>query len=418
MEVISMKYLKTVLAAVLAISWNGAVGLSQSAPPEDSPTLYQAGKIYTLDGPPLEPGMMLVAGGNIAAIGESLEVDAETAVVDLGADSVIMPGLVDAYSQAGLENGQADEISREMTPGFSPAHSIDWEAPSMRNRLAAGTTTVAVFPGHNCVLGGTACIVKTCRDLPPGQRFLVENGALVAHLCSDPTSRNSSRRRPDSIYVRLPTNRMGVVWLLRSNFDHILRNDAERLLVNNLPDDETVSTKLVKQALLGERQLVVYSRKTHDIEATLALADEFNFKPVIAGAQEAYQLADRLAERDIRVLLAPLTTGEMQGPERSDLCYNQAGILDQAGVQFCLTGEDLLAQARWAVRFGLDRERALQSITIRPAEILSIGDRAGKLAEGRSADFVVLDGEPLELTSATIEVVVAGRRTRRLKTED
>ena len=57
-----------------------------------------------------------------------------------------------------------------------------------------------------------------------------------------------SRQRPDSIYVRQPTNRMGVVWLLRSTFDKAVRLKSPELAV-------------VREALAGQRRIYAVSRK-------------------------------------------------------------------------------------------------------------------------------------------------------------
>ena len=46
-----------------------------------------------------------------------------------------------------------------------------------------------------------------------------------------------------------------------------------------------------------------------------------------------------------------------------------------------------------AVRFGIARDEAIRSATIHPARQLGCADRAGSIAVGKQADFVICDAE-------------------------
>src|SRR5437660_12803040 len=93
----------------LAVSFPG-----KSARAED--LLIQAAKVYTMTGPPLAPGAVLVSNGKIVQVGSKLPAPAGAKVIDLGS-GVLMPGLVDAYSSAGIAHSQA-ETTREITPDY------------------------------------------------------------------------------------------------------------------------------------------------------------------------------------------------------------------------------------------------------------------------------------------------------------
>ena len=82
--------------------------------------------------------------------------------------------------------------------------------------------------------------------------------------------------------------------------------------------------------------------------------------------------------------------------------------LEEAGVTFALAGDGLLNQARWARRFGVSESVALAAITSRPAEILGISDRVGRIAPGLDADLVALGGTPLQATTALEWVMIDG----------
>lgn len=353
--------------------------------------LIKAAKVYTMNGAPLAPGAVLVSKGKIVQVAPKIEAPAGTKVIDLGT-GVLMPGLIDAYSQAGLTGG-ATETTREITPAFRAIDSVDWKARAFREALDDGTTCVAVAPGTDNVFSGLSCAVKTA-----GERNTLEPelGVMIA-MASDPANGNNSRQRPDSIYNRQPTNRMGVVWMLRSTFDKAGRQKASELAS-------------VRDGLEGKRKIFAVSRTDHDLLSLLRLADEFKFTPTVIGGHEAYKIRAELASAKVPVILGALTTSSsLEGPESSEVIWNQPGLLLKAGVPFAFSGGHLLEQARFAARFGLPADEALRAITSSPAKILGIDKRVGALSVGSDADLVALDGDPLELTTSIQWVLVDGK---------
>ena len=59
-----------------------------------------------------------------------------------------------------------------------------------------------------------------------------------------------------------------------------------------------------------------------------------------------------------------------------------------------------------AVAYGMDYDLALQAMTTTAAEVFE--GRSRVLAEGNSADLVVWSGDPLEVTSYAIQVIIEG----------
>jgi imidazolonepropionase-like amidohydrolase len=353
--------------------------------------LIRAAKVYTMTGPPLAPGAVHVSGGKIVRVGATLAPPDGARVIDLGS-GVVMPGLIDAHSHAGIAGG-ADEMTREVTPDYRVLSAVDWRARAFREALAEGTTCLGLAPGSDGVFAGLSCAVKTAGP----RRVLREDTGLVLTMASDPANGNTSRGRPDSIYVRQPTNRMGVVWILRSTFDRAARDKSPELAV-------------VREALAGRRPVFAVSRTDHDLLSLLRLAKEFHFTPTVVGGHEAYKVRAELAAAKVPVILGPLTTSPGgTGPEDTEVIWNQPGLLRQAGVPFALSGGRLLEQARFAVRYGLPADAALEAITHTPARLLGLDGRVGSLAEGRDADLLALDGDPMELTTSIAWVLVDGK---------
>jgi imidazolonepropionase-like amidohydrolase len=353
--------------------------------------VIKAGRVFTGAGIPLAPGAVHVKDGKIVAVATTLAAPSGVKVVDLG-DGVLLPGLVDAFTSIAVEGGNA-EATKEITPDFRIANALDWSAPAWRQARAEGITTVALTPGTANVITGLSCIAKSGGDR---QRRLVKaEHALVLTLASDPASGNSARNRPDSIYNRQPTNRMGVVWMLRSEFG----------LARSVP---TKARTVLGEALAKTRPVVCVSRSESDIVAALRLREDYPMDLAIAGGQEAYKLRAELAAAKAPILLGPISTSAGSGPESTETILNLAGLLHEAGVPIALTGGNLLDQARFAWRFGLPRDAALAAITSAPAKMLGLGGKVGSIAVGGDADLVALSGDPFDVTSKVRWTMING----------
>ncbi len=391
--------------ARLVCNWALAclLGIGVIAPPqvhgdEAHEVLIRARHLYSADGRWGEPGDVLVRDGKIVAVDVELAAPATARVVEV--DS-LMPGMVNVVSNAGISGGDA-EVSREIAPDFDAYRGLDFDDRAFAEALDEGVTTLQILPGTESVFCGLACIVKTAGE--PTSRLLNRSGSLVLAVCSDPTSRNRSRSRPDSIYVRQPTNRMGVVWIVRSTV-HRLRQGTP------LESLDAGAAAIMQEALAGERPVISVSRTDFDIRSALDLGDEFGFKPVIYGGDEVYRIVDELKQRQAELVYTALgnATVSLRGQEGTELRWNVPGQLAEADIPFCLAGSSLLDQARFAVRFGLEPQQALAAITRRPAEVIGQAERIGTITVGKDADLAALTGDPLRPTSAVIWTMVSGK---------
>jgi imidazolonepropionase-like amidohydrolase len=353
--------------------------------------IIKAATVYTQTGAPLTPGAVLVKDGKIAEVAASITVPAGVKVIDLG-NGVLMPGFIDAHTSVGLEGGTA-ESTFEVTPSLRVLDAVDWSARAFRQFRSDGVTTVVVAPGTENVISGISCIVKTAGER--SKRIVKPEHALLVTVSSDPANGNSARSRPDTIYTRQPTNRMGVVW--------ILRNELGRAKTST-----TKESALLREVLSGTRPVVCVSRSDSDITAALRIRQEYPMALTISGGQEAYKVRQELAAAKVPVLLAPLTSAAGSGPEGTETILNLAGTLQTAGVSFALTGGGLLDQARVAARFGLPKDAALAAITAVPAKLLGIDNRVGVIAAGRDADLVALSSDPFDLNATVRWTMIDG----------
>jgi imidazolonepropionase-like amidohydrolase len=101
-----------------------------------------------------------------------------------------------------------------------------------------------------------------------------------------------------------------------------------------------------------------------------------------------------------------------------DESYSTPAELQKAGILFSLgtlSGKANLAsrnlpyQAGQAVAFGLPHDDAMKAITKNAAEIWGVGDQLGTIEEGKWADLMIADGDPLEAQTQIRQLFIKGK---------
>ena len=62
-----------------------------------------------------------------------------------------------------------------------------------------------------------------------------------------------------------------------------------------------------------------------------------------------------------------------------------------------------------AVPYGLPHDEAYKAVSLNAAEIFGLGKRLGSVDEGKVADLIVTDGDPLETTTHVKMVFIDGK---------
>jgi imidazolonepropionase-like amidohydrolase len=95
---------------------------------------------------------------------------------------------------------------------------------------------------------------------------------------------------------------------------------------------------------------------------------------------------------------------------------NLADFLVKRGVEInIMTDADVVQeqflryQAAIAVKYGMDPAEALKAITINPAKLTGLEKRIGSIEAGKDADLVVFSGDPFDIQSRTLKVMIDGK---------
>jgi imidazolonepropionase-like amidohydrolase len=168
---------------------------------------------------------------------------------------------------------------------------------------------------------------------------------------------------------------------------------------DKLPDRDLAKEALVA-VLEGKRVVHHHTHRHDDILTVLRLQREFGFRVVLHHVSEAWKVAPEIAAARV-----PCSIIVIDSPG------GKAGVLTGFHTDDPITDSRLfLRSAALAVRAGMSREGALAGLTSAGARMLDLQDRIGTLEPGKDADFIVLSGDPLAVSTLVQETWIEGVR--------
>jgi hypothetical protein len=277
----------------------------------------------------------------------------------------------------------------------------------------------------------TAALTTSRQGIFPGQSALI-------NLAGEQTSKMVVRA-PVALTVQFgagggfgggyPNSLMGTVAYIRQTFydairyrDEHERFDRMKRGVQRPEHDKRLAA--LQPALKGEMPVLFLANSDGDILRALRIAEEFKLRPIIAGGQYSYRVAELLKTRNVPVIFSvdfPRRPADL--PEDEDeslrLLRERAeipkgpGRLAQAGVKFAFTSgsqrpQDFIAGVVRAVENGLSKDDALKALTQNAAEILGAGEMLGTIEVGKIANLVVTSGDLLSRDGRIRHVFIDG----------
>jgi imidazolonepropionase-like amidohydrolase len=165
----------------------------------------------------------------------------------------------------------------------------------------------------------------------------------------------------------------------------------------------------------GKLPVIFHTNSAQGIRTALQISEQFGLKAIIAGARDAWKVADLLAKKKVPVIVGPLWTLPANDYDPYDAPWANAAVLHRAGVKIAFqsssaaTARDLPYQAGVACAFGLPQDEALRALTINAAEILGVADQLGSIEVGKLANLIVTDSDPLEIVTNVHYLFIAGK---------
>ena len=394
----------------IALTLAFLMALGSSASAEQSVAIV-GGRVHVDSGTVIEGGTVLIEGGKITAVGAKISIPTNARRID-AAGKVVTAGFIDASTRLGLVEVSLVPATNEgrFANGKDSVHaayrvSDGYNANSISIPLArtGGVTAVVSTPGGGLVAGRSALF--SLRDGTTATVTLADDLAMHATLGEQALASAEGSR---GIAVEKLRELLDDARDYSRNKQRFNRNQARDYAAGRL-DLEALGALLRNQM-----PLVVRANRSSDLLAAIRLGKEFGIRVVIEGGVEAWKVADELAAAKVPVLLDPVSNL----PRSFDRIYvrdDAAARLAAKGVTIAISGlgdasnvRNLRHRTGIAIANGLSWNAALAAVTTGPATVFGV-DKRGALRKGYAGDVVVWTGDPFELWTRPLVMLIAGK---------
>ncbi len=370
------------------------------------------GKIFTMEGDPIECGYVRTKGKQIEEVGEmsSYTQQENEQILDVNG-AWVLPGLIEAHAHIGITEEKwgtigddCNEATMPITPTLRAIDAINPMDPAFHDAIQAGITSVMVGPGSSNVVGGQFLFMKTqgrCVD-----HMVVKNPAAMKVAFGE---------NPKTAYGakdQCPSTRMGTAALLRKILYQATQYKQDKESGNLEKEDFELEPWI--PVLEQKIPLKAHAHRADDILTAIRIAKEFHVDITIDHGTESHLIVDEVKASGFPVIVGPDLTSRSK-LEVQNMNFKTNKILHEADVLFSITTDHPVTMIQYlplcaglAVKKGLPMEEGLKTITINAARICRVDNRVGSLKKGKDADIAVFTGNPMKVFTKTLYTIING----------
>jgi len=387
-------------------------------------TAFTNAKIYVTPTQVIENGTLIIQDGKVVQTGTKISIPKNATIVDLTGKS-IYPSFIDPYSDFGLQKPKRSFGGRRspqydaerkgyywndhIRPDINPINKFTFDNKKAMSLLKAGFGTVNTHL-QDGIVRGNGMLVALNSKADNSIRILDDRSAQYLSYRKSNTSRQS-----------YPTSLMGSMALLRQMYhdaDWYAKGNAER-------------TDLALEALNANKNLVqiFHSGNKHNSIKTDAIGDEFGIQYVLVGDGTEYENITAMKATNASFIIPinfpkaydvsdpyAASVVELEAMKHWNQAPSNPKALADKGITFSFTmhdtksGNAFKANLQKAIKYGLNKTKALEALTTIPARILKQEDKIGTLQNGRQANFLITSGDIFDKKTVIYENWVQGNQ--------
>jgi imidazolonepropionase-like amidohydrolase len=401
----------------------------------DDTLLIRGATIHPVTAPEIQNGSILVRDGKITGVGKNLAAPKGAKIIEAKGLHVY-PGIIDSATEIGLEEVSAVRETADtgelglFNPQLRAEIAVNPSSEHIPVARANGITSVITLPmsagggdesprrGGNQpkIITGQAALIHL--DGWTWEEMDVKQSAAMAMLF--PAIASASSRFSDA-----PASMRGATYAdAKKNFDTQMRELKEffeqarryqKAKASGTPLKPDLKFEAMLPVLEGKEPMVAVTPRERAIKDAVKFADDQKIKLILADVKELGAMGPELKQKGIPVILGPTLALPLHEDDPYDAAYALPEQFYKAGIKFAFGSfgnefvRNLPYQAATAVAFGLPYEEALKAITVNAAEIWGVADRIGAIEEGKYADLILTDGDPLETKTQVKQVFIKGK---------
>jgi imidazolonepropionase-like amidohydrolase len=388
-----------------------------------TPTVIRGATIFDGEGGQIDNGTIVLADGVIQAMGgPETPVPTGAFVVD-AQGKYVTPGVIDVHSHLGdypspgtdgLSDG--NEATAPARPDVWAEHSVWPQDPGFSRALAnGGVTSLQILPGSANLFGGRSVTVKNVpARTVQGMKFPGAPYGLKMACGENPKRVYGQKGGPSTRMGNIATTR--ATWLKAAAYKR--KWDKYEKDGGDMPERDLAMDTL-RGVLAGKILVHNHCYRADEMAIMIDLSHEMGYKiGTFHHAVESYKIADLLAKEGICSAMWADWWGFKM--ESYDGIKENIPFVDKAGACAIVHSDDpngiqrlnqeaakALADGRRA-GYNITDASAWRWLAINPARALGIADRTGSLKQGKMADVVLWNGNPLSTYTRPDKVWIDG----------
>jgi imidazolonepropionase-like amidohydrolase len=419
----SSRALALILAAFVAIpAWTQTATTTSYA--------IKGGKIFTLAGPAIENGTVLIRDGKIAAVGAGIAIPADAQVID-ATGLEVYPGMFDPITQIGLNEVSAVSATVDLNelgdynPELVAATAVNPASAHIPITRANGITEVIAAlgtTGFDLQSGGLIAGQASAFNLAGWTMDEMQINLSVAMVINWPSIQTrtfdfatfSIKEKPYADVKKeydKSVNALGD-WMDRARHYAQAKEKGSPALY-----ERDLKLEALVPVVQGKLPVLVVADEARDIRNAVDFCSKQNLRMILGSGAEAWKVKELLKDKKIPVVLAPTNRLPEQEDTPYDKPYTEPSELFAAGVPIAFSSfgtafsRRLPQYAGTAVAYGLPHDEALKAVMLNAAQIFGLADQLGTLEPGKIANIIVTSGDPLELQTQVRYLFIKGQLT-------
>jgi len=391
----------------------GAAAADDARPAGDSPPsgdfVLTGCRVIPGEGDVIEDGAVVVAEGKIVAVGKRDEVELPRGVRVVDASGkVLTPAFVHAGTRLGLR-GNGGGGSTTVDPANKVVDELNPWLDGNRWSASNGFGTLGLLPGSGMVGGVAADVESMVRredvllrvDVTQGARFVSTLGGQLSIARKD----LDKHAKWTVDHAKWETDKK--------------KAEAEKKKAPKEPKEPTLSESRAAYHAVLRGDMALYCRVTSSADVT-SLVESLADERVRGDDMRLYCVVSGSAFRGAQQLLdlgaTCVVSASLSSWPGTDQTICPAVMLRNAGLPVVLVPRsdsragllNYTTDLATVIEAGFPESEAWEAATSGPADLLGVGDIAGRITKDRHADLVLWDGDPLLPTTRIERVWIAG----------
>jgi len=387
-------------------------------------TAFTNAKIYVTPTQIIENGTLLIKDGKVVASGTSVTIPDNSVTINVSGKS-IYPSFIDMYSGFGVKKPKRESGGRRASQYDASREGFYWNDHIMPEQNAiddfkfdkksASELRKAGFGVVNShmqdgIVRGTGILIALTDEGGDSERIIDGRSGQYLSLSKSVKSRQS-----------YPTSTMGALALLRQMY-----YDADWYAKGgSKAKDRSLEALNTNKNLV---QIFAAGSKANNIRVD-KVGDMFGIQYVILGGGDEYERINEIKATKASYIL-PINFPKAYDVENTFLAsvlelddmreWNQKPsnpkVFADNGISFALTTyslkspKDFKSNLMKAIKYGLDKTKALEALTTVPAQLLGKSNTLGSLKKGAYANFLITSGDIFDKKTTLYENWVKGHK--------